>query len=76
VGLGLAVITSYALLPMRVASAAAVFGFGSSLVLAILARRQIGGYTGDVLGAAEVVAECVVLSVLASALNVHPNAIG
>ncbi len=33
-----------------------------------LARRQIGGYTGDVLGATSVLAECVVLSVLSSRL--------
>jgi adenosylcobinamide-GDP ribazoletransferase len=26
-----------------------------------LARRQVGGYTGDVLGATEQVAECAVL---------------
>jgi len=43
-----------------VASLAAAFG------TAALARAQIGGYTGDVLGACAVVVECVALSVLAS----------
>jgi adenosylcobinamide-GDP ribazoletransferase len=33
--------------------------------MAALARRQIGGHTGDVLGATEIVVECAVLSVLA-----------
>ncbi len=32
--------------------------------MAALARRQIGGYTGDVLGATEQVAECAVLTAL------------
>jgi cobalamin synthase len=43
-----------------------VLGLGSALVLAKLAASQIGGYTGDVLGAAEVLAECVVLTAAAS----------
>ncbi|WP_422369154.1 adenosylcobinamide-GDP ribazoletransferase [Pelagibius sp.] len=37
--------------------------------LALLARRQIGGYTGDVLGAAQQVAATAVLLVLAAALG-------
>ena len=37
--------------------------------LAVLARRQIGGYTGDVLGAAQQLGEVVVLVVLAAALT-------
>lgn len=36
----------------------------AGLALAWLARRQIGGYTGDVFGAAEQAAECAALSVL------------
>jgi cobalamin synthase len=31
--------------------------------MAQLARTQIGGHTGDVLGATEIVVECVLLSV-------------
>ncbi len=37
--------------------------------LAVLARRQIGGYTGDVLGAAQQLGEIAVLLVLAVALT-------
>jgi len=65
VGLCLAGAAS-SLLPMGAALAciagAALAGFG----MASLARRQIGGYTGDVLGAAAVFAECVALAVAAS----------
>ena len=53
-----------ALLPpvrLLLASACAV---AVALVVARLARRQIGGHTGDVLGACAVLTECVVLSVL------------
>jgi len=37
-------------------------------VLAILANRQIGGQTGDVLGAAEQVSETTILLLLAARL--------
>ena len=36
----------------------------AGLAVAGLAHRQVGGYTGDVLGAAEVAAECAVLAAL------------
>jgi adenosylcobinamide-GDP ribazoletransferase len=68
-GVGLAMIASFLLLPMLPATVAVVLGFGSSLVLAKLADTQIGGYTGDVLGAAEVVTECVALTVIATAFG-------
>lgn len=45
--------------PLAVLAAALV-----GATMAWLARRHIGGYTGDVLGATCVVAECVVLSLL------------
>jgi adenosylcobinamide-GDP ribazoletransferase len=38
----------------------------AALAVAWLARRQIGGYTGDVLGAASVVAECAALALLSA----------
>ncbi|MGY4801767.1 adenosylcobinamide-GDP ribazoletransferase [Teichococcus aerofrigidensis] len=38
----------------------------AGLGMTALARRQIGGQTGDVLGATAVVAECAVLSALAA----------
>ena len=41
----------------------ALAGIGA---MALLARRQIGGYSGDVLGATEIVVECLVLSSLAA----------
>jgi adenosylcobinamide-GDP ribazoletransferase len=69
-GLGLGVIASVVLLPALLAAAVLVLGFGASLVLATIARRQLGGYTGDILGAAEVVAESIVLTLMASALAV------
>jgi adenosylcobinamide-GDP ribazoletransferase len=69
VGLGLAVITAFLFLPPLLGAGAVAIGFGSAWVLTIIAGRQLGGHTGDVLGAAEVVAECVVLTLIASALG-------
>jgi adenosylcobinamide-GDP ribazoletransferase len=66
IGLGLGVLASFLLLPAFPATAAVVLGFGSALVLASIAARQLGGHTGDVLGAAEVLAECVVLTLISS----------
>ncbi len=63
-GLALAGVAGLALPPFGSAvwtcGAAALVG----LALAWIARRQIGGYTGDVLGAASVLAECAVLALL------------
>ena len=47
------------------APGAGVAALVAGLAVAALARRQIGGYTGDVLGAAEQAAECAALSLLA-----------
>ena len=69
-GLGLAVLASFLSLPILLATAVVVSGFGSALLLARLAHRQIGGHTGDVLGACEIATECVVLTVIATALGV------
>jgi adenosylcobinamide-GDP ribazoletransferase len=68
-GLGLTVAAAFLLLPVLPATEAVVFGFCSSLVLAKLAHMQIGGHTGDLLGASEVITECVVLTVVASAFS-------
>ena len=66
-GLAVAAVVAWVLLPVGVAVvaglAAVVVGFG----LARLGTRQIGGHSGDLLGATSVVAECVVLSVLVAA---------
>jgi adenosylcobinamide-GDP ribazoletransferase len=43
---------------------AGVSALAAGLVLSLLSHRQIGGYTGDVLGAVEQVAECAALSAL------------
>ncbi len=64
---GLAIATaSCALLPMRPAIAALATAAIATVAVAACARRQIGGYSGDVLGAAEQVTECAVLSALAA----------
>jgi adenosylcobinamide-GDP ribazoletransferase len=65
--LAVAIAASVLSLPILPATAAVVLGFGCSLLLAKLAAAQIGGQTGDVLGATEVVIECVVLTVIAGA---------
>jgi adenosylcobinamide-GDP ribazoletransferase len=69
VGLGLAIAASFVSLPTLPAIAAVMLGLGSSLAMAKIAHTQIGGYTGDVLGASEVITECVVLTVIASAVG-------
>lgn len=69
VGLGLAAIAPFVFLPPLLGAGAVVLAFGSSWVLTTIADRQVGGHTGDVLGAAEVVAECVVLTMMASAFG-------
>jgi adenosylcobinamide-GDP ribazoletransferase len=62
IGIAGAVLLAVLLLPfgsvLVIALAAAMVGLG----FAWLSTRQIGGHTGDVLGATSVVAECVVLS--------------
>jgi adenosylcobinamide-GDP ribazoletransferase len=62
-GLLLAAIAAFVLLPGRLAVASVLVAAGVGLGAARLARRQVGGHTGDVLGAVEVVSECVVLSI-------------
>jgi adenosylcobinamide-GDP ribazoletransferase len=65
-GLGLAALPALAFLPPRTALAALVLSALAVLALARLARRQIGGHTGDVLGAGAVAGECMALTVLAA----------
>lgn len=69
VGAGLAIAAPLLSLPLLSAVATIVLGLGCAVVVMKFAHRQIGGYTGDVLGACEVVIECVVLTVTASALG-------
>jgi adenosylcobinamide-GDP ribazoletransferase len=65
-GMALAIVVVFLSAPAGVAIAVVLLAFGAALAVAMLAHRQIGGYTGDVLGACEIIVECVVLSVLAS----------
>jgi adenosylcobinamide-GDP ribazoletransferase len=64
-GLGLVGLALLFLLPIGGAFAVAIASVAAAFALTQLARVQIGGHTGDVLGAAEVIVECVTLTVLA-----------
>ncbi len=64
-GLMLAGIATLAVLPLRTAATAGVAAVVAALVLTRLARSQIGGHTGDVLGATELITECAVFTVIA-----------
>jgi adenosylcobinamide-GDP ribazoletransferase len=55
------------LLPVTTALAVAAAGLLAAGGVAVLARRQIGGYTGDVLGGTEQAAEVAILLALAAA---------
>jgi adenosylcobinamide-GDP ribazoletransferase len=68
VGLAFALLPALLLLPFRAALPAILAAALCGLLLARLARRQIGGQTGDVLGAGAALGECAVLVVLCSAL--------
>lgn len=63
-GPGIAGVLVFALLPFGAALAAMVAALGGALAIAWIAHRQLGGYTGDVLGAAVVVTECAVLALI------------
>ena len=65
-GLGIAVVAAATLAPGATALAVLLAAGAAAWGMTALAKRQIGGHTGDVLGATEIVVECVVLSVLAA----------
>jgi len=69
-GLSAAVVVCLVAVPGGQGLAMIGAALGVALAMANLARRQIGGYTGDVLGAAEAIAECAVLTVASSGLVV------
>jgi adenosylcobinamide-GDP ribazoletransferase len=69
VGLGLAGLVPLLVLPFIPGVTVVIFALGCSLAVTKLAAGQIGGYTGDVLGACEVGVECVVMTVLASSFG-------
>ncbi|WP_299395665.1 adenosylcobinamide-GDP ribazoletransferase [Pelagibius sp.] len=62
------VLAAVLLLPWHAAALALLGAAAASAGVAVLARRQIGGYTGDVLGAAQQLSEIAVLLVLAALL--------
>ncbi|HJS84166.1 MAG TPA: adenosylcobinamide-GDP ribazoletransferase [Acetobacteraceae bacterium] len=66
-GAGLGLATAWLVLPSSgIALGVALAALGTAVAMSRLARRQIGGYTGDVLGATVVAIECMVLGVLVS----------
>ena len=62
VGLALAVVGAVLLMGLELAVTALIAAILAAAAIAILAKRGIGGYTGDVLGAAQQVAEIAVLT--------------
>jgi adenosylcobinamide-GDP ribazoletransferase len=70
-GFGVAGLLALVLLPSALALSATLLAAGGALGLAILARRQVGGHTGDVLGAAQQLAE---IGFLLGALALRPAA--
>jgi adenosylcobinamide-GDP ribazoletransferase len=68
-GLALSAGAAWLVLGGRPAIAAVIAAAGAGLVVAGLAWRQIGGHTGDVLGAAEILSECVVLTAATLAIS-------
>lgn len=60
-GLGIATGIAVIALPAGIGLAAALVGLGAAMVVAVLAKQQIGGLTGDVYGAAEQMAEVAAL---------------
>ncbi len=65
---GLAVLAAFLAVPARAALLALLATTAAGLGTVWLARRQIGGQTGDVCGAAEQAAECLALTAMAAAL--------
>jgi adenosylcobinamide-GDP ribazoletransferase len=66
--LGVTFVISWLLLPFGMALIAIIAAATAALAIGAIASARLGGQTGDVLGAAVVLAECLVLTALASAL--------
>jgi len=64
VGLGLATALVFAALPPLSAACALAAAFGAALLITWITKRQLGGYTGDVFGCAEQMAEIAFLFAL------------
>lgn len=65
IGGGFAAALAGALFPWRLAVALLGLCVIAGMATTTVARRMVGGYTGDILGATAVLADCLVLSVLA-----------
>ncbi len=66
---GSALVIAWLALPWRMALGAALAAAASAIGMRLLAQRQIGGQTGDVLGGTEQVAETFILVLLAARLS-------
>ncbi len=66
--LGVAVVICWLLLPFGTALIVIVAAAAAALAVGAIASARLGGQTGDVLGAAVVLAECLTLTALAIAL--------
>ena len=64
--MALAAVVALLLLPLATALVATLLALAAAFALGRLARAQIGGYTGDVLGAGAVFSECVALTAIAA----------
>lgn len=65
-GMGLAALLAFALFPPGRACAALGASSFALFAVSAFASRRLGGYTGDIYGAVEQIAECAVLSLLAA----------
>jgi adenosylcobinamide-GDP ribazoletransferase len=65
----LAVLLTFALLPVQAAALAVAAALVATLALAWVSQRQIGGYTGDVLGAVQQLSETAFLFALMAAAS-------
>lgn len=65
--LGLAGLVAFVMLGVGTAVLALAAGAAAAAAMAVLARRQIGGYSGDVLGAVQQFAEIAILLAVAAA---------
>jgi adenosylcobinamide-GDP ribazoletransferase len=61
-GIAIAVAAPFLTVPVSMGFGAVALAAGVALGMARLADHQIGGYTGDVLGAVEIITECAVLT--------------
>ncbi len=68
ISISIAVLISLVLLPILSAITATIVSIATTAIIAILAFRQIGGYTGDVLGAVEQSCETTMLITLTAVI--------